>query len=87
MEQDNTPALMEHPDGPLSTVHPSPELAGSVSLRVRPVAAPVPAAAELITLMLYPIGSPALTVLLSAVLLTCNDGQSTIVEAVASCDD
>ena len=47
-----------------------PLLVGKVSDRVTPFATPVPAVGELLTVMVKPIGSPALTGLTSAVFVT-----------------
>src|SRR5947199_5344159 len=60
-----------------STVVP----AGSGSDSVTPVAVPVPTALLLLTVMLKPIGLPAFTAALSAVLRTETSGHCTVVDA------
>src|SRR5215510_11867368 len=50
----------------IDQVTPAPEPAGSASLTVTPLAVPVP---ELLTVMVKPMASPALTVLASATLV------------------
>ncbi len=56
---------------------------GSASVRVAFSAVPVPAALLLLTVMVKPIGSPALTGLASAVFVIDSAGHSTVSDADA----
>ena len=58
---------------------PLPE--GSGSLRLTPLAVPVPSASLLLTVMAKPMGLPALTVTASAVFTTVTSGHCTVVVA------
>src|SRR5579872_3792670 len=64
----------------------TPEPGGSGSDIVTPVAVPVPAAPELDTVTLKPIGDPALTGVRSAVLVIARLGPSTLMLAEALTD-
>src|SRR5437879_1869818 len=76
--------LIEHRLGTvwllIDQLTPLPEPAGSGSLTVTPLAVPVPL---LLTVTVKPIGSPALTVAASAVLLTWMFAGRQIIEALA----
>ncbi len=66
--------------GSLTQVTPVPEPTGSASVRVTPVALPVP---PLWTVTVKPSGSPALTGLASAVLVTVRAAELQTIEAGA----
>src|SRR5438093_13735996 len=74
------PAAIEQPVSELaaSIAQFNPEFVGRVSVSVRFLAIPVPV---LVTVMVYPIGSPAVTVAASAVFVIVRSGQFTVIAA------
>src|SRR5262245_57042271 len=62
-------------------VTPAPEPAGSASLTVTPLAVPVP---ELLTVMVKPMASPALTVLASATLVMWMSPELQVMTSLSS---
>jgi hypothetical protein len=71
------------PVGWLWMLQVTPVPLGSGSETVTPAAVPVPVALLLLAVIVYPIWSPALTVALSAALLTERLGHCTVIEAEA----
>ena len=72
--------------GPEAIDQLTPVPSGSGSSRTTPVAVPVPAAALLLAVTVNPIGVPAGTIALSAVLVRVSEGQRTVVVALAGRD-